>query len=318
MCHITMLFLVRRKSCGYFFAYWRESLNFLFQSANKAVASWCQEQGFVPAIVLVLHTFGSTLNFHPHIHMLLTEGGLGDDCQFDFGIWKENSFFPERVLKERFKYYLIRLLRHFAEQKVRDGLFSVPETLKRLWQRKLKCRDFYTATVRLYRLIWYVHIGERLDNARFTTRYIGRYAKRPCISETKILYYSLKEQVIVFSYRDKMAKVEKQERLSVEEFIKRLIRHIPEKNFRMIRYYGLYANRIRTETVKFLMPQIIALFSIARLTFASKTQPRNWRERILALTGKDPLLCPNCKLEMNLIAITYKSRDGPLKTKIVD
>lgn len=274
--------------------------------------SWSIKQGFLPGITEVLHTFGSTLNFHPHIHMLLTEGGIGEDGKFDFAVWQECGFFPERVLKERFKYYLIRSLRGFAAQKVKEKIFNIPNELKDLWQRKLKCRDFYMATVMLYKIIWYVHIGEKLNNAIFTVGYIGRYAKRPCLSETKILYYSFEEQIVRFSYHDKITDTEQILTLSVEEFLIRLIRHIPEKNFHMIRYYGIFANAVRNKLLPFLIPQIAALYTTAELVYEPK--PKSWRQLKLESTGIDPLVCPDCNVQMDLISVTYRTRDGPLKT----
>jgi Putative transposase len=311
MSPIIISFSLRPRNSGSFFASYRECLNLLFQSANLAVTEWCKQQGFVPGVVEVLHTFGSTLNFHPHIHMLLSEGGSDGDTGFDFSVWRQCGFFPERVLKERFKYFLVKSLRGFAAKKVKEKIWNIPNELKELWQRKLKCRDFYTATVRLYKVIWYVYIGEKLPNAHFTTRYIGRYAKRPCLSETKILYYSFEEQIVVISYHDKITGTDKRITLPVEEFLIRLIRHIPEKNFRMIRYYGIYANRVRTETTKLLIPQIIALFGLAELTYEPA---KTWRERMLEYSGVDPLICPKCRIEMELLSVTYPSRAGPLKT----
>lgn len=58
-----------------------------------------KKEGFLPGICSVLHTFGSKLDFHPHIHILLTLGGLARDDNFDFDIWKDDSFFPEKILK---------------------------------------------------------------------------------------------------------------------------------------------------------------------------------------------------------------------------
>jgi hypothetical protein len=294
-----------------FFAYYRESLDFLFQSASRAVKEWCEKEGFVPGIVEVLHTFGSTLNFHPHIHMLLSEGGIGDDENFDFSVWRQCGYFPHEVLKARFKYFLVKSLRGFAAKKTKEKIFNLPNELKDLWQKKTGFREFFKVTQALYKVVWYVYIGEKLSNSYFTTRYIGRYAKRPCLSETKILYYSFEEQRIIIAYHDKLSDTDTQIELTIEEFLIRLIRHIPEKNFRMIRYYGIYANRIRTKLCEFLTPQIIALFGIAQLTFEPV---KTWRERMIELTKIDPLLCPNCQIEMDYMSITYPSRAGPLKT----
>lgn len=100
----------------------------------------------------------------------------------------------------------------------------------------------------------------------------------------------------------------------LEEFISRLIRHIPEKNFRMIRHYGFYANCVKNKLTPLLKLQISLLFSAARLVFSPNDQLGNWRERIERLTGSDPLVCPNCKMEIKLVEIAYRTRDGTLRT----
>lgn len=295
-----------------FFCLYHDSLNLLFRAVADAVISYGRENDFLPSVTEVLHTFGSKLEFHPHIHMLLSEGGIGNDSNFDFSIWKECRFFPHKVLKARFKYNLTKSLRAFAAQKAKEKLLNIPSELKQIWQRKLKCRDFYTVTKELYKVIWYVYIGEKLDNASFVARYIGRYAKRPCISETKILDYSFEKQIVRFSYHDKVTNTKQELTLSVDEFLKRLIRHIPDKNFKMIRYYGLSANAVKNKLIPILLPLIAALYTVAKIVYEPK--PKTWRERITESTGNDPLVCPYCKNEMSLVSITAKTRAGPLKT----
>lgn len=272
--------------------------------------NWCKDNGFLPGICAVMHTFGSDLKFHPHIHILLTLGGLGSDDAFDFDIWQDCSFFPEKVLKAEFKRLLLKGLRGMAKNKI----LSIPECLKQLWWQEHKAMNFYRLSQKLWNIIWYVHIGQKLDNAVYTTRYIGRYAKRPCLSETKIDYYSFEKQIVTFTYKDKKSKTTEQLTLSVEEFIGRLIRHIPEKNFRMIRYYGLYASAVKNKLLPILLYQISALYGIAKLTFSPSDQPFNWRTRIIKLTGADPLVCSNCKVQMKLTEIGYRIRDGTFKT----
>lgn len=272
--------------------------------------NWCKKQGFLPGIVSVMHTFGGLLNFHPHIHVLLTLGGLGEDKNFDFNIWKDCTFFPEKALKTEFKRLLLQYLRIWAKKK----LLNIPLCIKQNWWKKFKTMNFYEVSQKLWNVIWYVYIGERLDNAEYTAKYIGRYAKRPSLSETSIDYYSREKQLVVFTYKDKITKTNTQTTISVEEFISRLIRHIPEENFRMIRYYGVYANAVKNKLMPLLIYQISILFTIAKLTFSPNEQPQNWRERIMELTGNDPLVCPRCNEPMKLTEIVYRARDGTLKT----
>lgn len=304
---------VPRQNYGGFFATNRKCLNFLFTTAVDSVMKCCEKEDLVPGVCAVLHTFGGQLEFHPHIHILLTLGGLHNDNNFDFNVWKSCSFFPEKVLKTEFKRLLLKSLRKMAKEK----LLNIPLSIKQQWWKKFKVSNFYEVSQKLWNIIWYVYIGERLDNAQYTTRYIGRYAKRPCLSETKINYYDKEKQLVVFTYKDKVSKTNKQVTLSVEEFISRLIRHIPEKNFRMIRYYGIYANAVKNKSLPILLGQIAVLYGLARLEFPPSEQPRNWRERITQLTGTDPLVCPNCNEQMKLVEIGYRARDGTFKTYAV-
>jgi hypothetical protein len=252
-----------------------------------------------------MHTFGSILEFHPHLHVLLAEGGVGVDSD----VWKDCQFFPHQVLKERFKYYLIKHLREYSKKK----LLSIPNSVKQIWKKKLGVKDFFSVSIRLHKVIWYVYIGERLSSANFTVGYIGRYAKRPCLSETKIINYSFEKQIVSFVYKDKISRTIKKETVSVEEFISRIIRHIPDKNFRLIRHCGFYANCVKGKLMPMLRYQILLLFKTFEFIFSPKDQPGSWRERIKKSTGNDPLPCPRCKTEMELVEIGYYARDGTLR-----
>lgn len=303
-----MWFFLRRRNYGSFFAANRKTLDFLFRAAAGAIMGWCQDNGLLPGIVAVLHTFGGEQNFQPHIHILLTLGGLGKSDDFDFNLWQENTFFPEKQLKASFRYSLLKNLQKLAKKK----LLNIPSAIKQGWWKKHKTMKFYEVAQILWKIIWYVYIGEKLDNAVYTAKYIGRYAKRPCLSEINITNYDPAAKTVAFRYRDKIEKIDKTINLSVEEFIGRLIRHIPEKHFRMIRYYGIYANRVKNELRPLLLLQITALYTIAKLIFEPRR--KTWRQLKREATGRDPLICPNCNVLMDLISITYKTRDGPFKT----
>ena len=88
----------RHRNCGFFFLANRPALNLLFEATAQPILEWSRQQGFIPGIVAVLHTFGGDLRFHPHIHILLTEGGITDA-----NTWQQCHFFPEKVLKARFR-----------------------------------------------------------------------------------------------------------------------------------------------------------------------------------------------------------------------
>lgn len=272
----------------------------------------------MPGITAVMHTFGCSLNFHPHIHILVSDGGLADNSTTGSASWQKCSYFPEKVLKARFRYLLVKKLRQWVWGKLKAKTISMPCSVQSFWRKKYGIADFFVVTQLLYKVVWYVFIGERLSNAHYTTRYIGRYAKRPCISETNIAYYSYERQLVSFVYKDKITRIKKMETVSVENFIKRLISHIPEKNFRMIRHYGFYANRVKNSLLPELAVFIATIFGRAFVLYDPDAMAHSWRQRIHSSTGSDPLVCPRCRVEMKLIEMVVMTRAGPKTISFVN
>jgi hypothetical protein len=120
----------------------------------------------------------------------------------------------------------------------REGQWRFPKSKHFLKQYPL----FASMINKLWNLTWYAYIGASLLDPRFSVQYIGRYTKRAVMAEYRIVYYDGK--IVRFSYKDyaeggKTSYIT----LKVHTFIGRLIRHIPDKYFPMIRYAGLFANR---------------------------------------------------------------------------
>jgi hypothetical protein len=291
-----------RRNCGCCFAANRPLLKILFKASSQAILDWALTENFKPGIVTILHTFGSDLKFNCHIHALYTLGGV-DTRTND---WRRKEFLSAQSIKMRFKTILLACLRQ-----TRNDLIFPPE-VKQIWLAKFKTTNLYHVQNQLWAMEWFNWIGERLDNADFTTRYIGRYAKRPCLSEAKIKYYNKNEFIAIFEYKDKITKELVQKELDPITLIGLLVRHIPEKNFHMIRYYGAYSNPCRNQIFKQISQKLVAAFGVARLLFGVSRQ--TWRQRIKKTTGIDPLKCQKCGATMILSLICYRVRDGTMKT----
>lgn len=96
------------------FLYDRSLYNLLFKAASLTVLEGCRDSGgYVPGIVCILHSFGSELNHNPHIHMMITGGGLSAGSG---NRWVSNEFIPWKMLKARWKYNLITLLKPGLKQ----------------------------------------------------------------------------------------------------------------------------------------------------------------------------------------------------------
>lgn len=90
------------------FLYDRSLLNILFTASSRTVLDWCQDTGgYLPGVCSVIHTFGSKLNFNPHIHMLITSGGLHTGQTR----WIASEYIPWHMLKKRWKYHVVTLLK---------------------------------------------------------------------------------------------------------------------------------------------------------------------------------------------------------------
>lgn len=247
----------------------RYLLSLLHQSCGQTIMDWAKTVHLLPGILTVLHTFGAKLNFNCHIHVLYSLGGVG----LKNGNFKEYSFIPALSLKSRFKTILLHKLR----KEFVLGNLHISPTLKTIWRKKFKTDLFYEVQNKLWDKEWYLWIGEKLDNATHTVAYVGRYAKRPCLSEAKITAYEKELNLVCFNYRDKLTKENQSLSLTINEFIGALVRHVPEKGFNMIRYYGMYANVLKWKILKILADRLIYLYGRVYLLFEPNIM--SWRER---------------------------------------
>jgi hypothetical protein len=268
-------------------------LNLLFKSASKTILSWTiQNKSYIPGIIMVLHTFGRDLKFNPHIHMILSCGGLN----LDNSKWISHNFIPHNALKSIWRYQIINSLRSLFENRS----LSLPAPL-----RVHDLSSFNKFLDLLYSKTWYVHIGKTLSDPAFTVKYVGRYTKRPVIAETRITYYD--GLCVHFIFKDHANNCNVTVKLSTQDFISSIIRHIPDIYFRQIRYSGIFANRSRSR-----------LLSIARIFLGQlKKLPQavlSWRNRKIKSSGFDPLFCLKCGLSMTLFSIGYLNKNGKFKT----
>lgn len=264
-------------------------LNALFKSAAEAIISWAKEnKNCLPGIITVLHTFGKTLEFNPHIHLIVSCGGLSTD----HSQWIPISFFPEKVLKAHWKYNVIS----FTRSAFKQNLLSLAKPL-----HLLKSYPTFNSFLNMLyqRYIWYVHIGQKLTALSFTVRYVGRYTKRPVLAETRISNYD--GHSVSFWYDDRNLHKKVFVTLPTAEFIKRLIRHIPDKYFKQVRYFGIFANRVRTQCCQIVL-------AIQNRKFIPALDILSWRRRMIQQNGLDPLVCPNCQTVMLLAYIVFPAR----------
>ncbi len=245
----------------------RKLLNLLFQASAITIKYWFKEKykkyNLIPAFISVLHTYGRALNWNPHIHMILLDGGISKTN------FKNIDFFSYASFRKRFMKVLLDLL----ENELGKNKF-----------RQIK-NDLY----RTYKDGFYVYAPKSLyKSIKELLKYVCRYLSRPVMAESRILDYD--GTFVTFWYQRHTDNVIVIEKIHAYEFIHRLIIHIPEPNFKYIRFYGAYNNKtiITIDVAKFMDND--------RINF--KKSLNKWRNKILINFHVDPLICPNCHEEM--------------------
>lgn len=199
----------------------------LFRAASETVLELCADNKFLgakPGITAVLHTWGQNLCFHPHLHLVVTGGGLTSE-----GKWKPSRkkfFLPVRVLSKKFRGKFLHFLQEDKPEANLDAL---------VW--KLRAKD------------WVVYCKPPFGNAEKVIEYLGRYTHRVAIANNRII--KLEDGSVTFRWRDYSdGNKTKLLILAAAEFIRRFLLHILPPGFRKIRHYGIFASRDKMRRLK--------------------------------------------------------------------
>jgi hypothetical protein len=197
-------------------------------------------------------------------------------------------------LKKRWKYQVVTRMKEAHK----EGKWRFPESASYL--KLFPC--FAAMLNKLWKLTWWAYIGASLADPRFSVQYIGRYTKRAVIAEYRITFWDGK--LIRFSFKDYAnGGNTSYKTLKVETFIARLIRHIPDKHFPMIRYAGLFSSRWKS---RYLDQARSALGQCQPAITDAEQQPA-WADRQMAYSGSCPISCPDCNEPMTYRGMVFGS-----------
>lgn len=191
--------------------------NLLFRSASEGLQSIAYDTKYAGGklgMMVVLHTWARNLVYHPHVHFLVTGGGLLEDEN----IWlpsKEDYLVPVEALSIIFR----AKFRDFLKNENEDIFKQIPYNV---WKNN-----------------WVVH-SEPVGSGEQALCYLARYIFRPAISNNNIL--SLGKGMVKFRFKNSETKLWQVMKLSAHKFIHRYLQHVLPKGFVKIRYYGLYAH----------------------------------------------------------------------------
>jgi hypothetical protein len=244
--------------------------NLLFRCASQTLLELAADPKHLGArigVLAVLHTWGQKLTLHPHLHCIVTGGGLSIDGDWWVGC-RPNFFLSVRVLRKLFRGKFLAALK-VAKQSGDLPASHLPDLDA------------------LYRKPWVVYCKPPFGSPEQVLAYLARYTHRVAITNSRLV--RLEGEEVTFTWKDYADHDRIQEMtLSGEEFLRRFLLHVLPDRFVRIRYYGLLANRHREKTLA--LCREVLLGPPAR----PKAPKTDWCDRLQSLTGIDPRRCEVC------------------------
>jgi len=227
----------------------------------KKVFSNITKKDIEPGSIEAIHPFGRDVKFQPHVHSIVTEGGFSKDGKF-ISLGRYISY---NALHRKWQYEILNALRKYVSKSIIDEAFR-------------KYPKGFCVYVR----------PEQIKSSKYLAKYIGRYVRHPAIANSRIIAYN--GEAVRFYYKDNKNALHYKIML-VNDFISAIIQHIPEKNERLVRYYGIYSRRKIRRTLE-----------INRQSFIQrKLLNKDSKRRVV--------LCPICFQEAKLMMYCKKPPD---------
>jgi len=261
----------------------RVMCNLLFRSASETLLELADNPKHLGArigFMVILHTWGQNLMEHPHVHCVVTGGGLSSDNR-----WvscRKGFFIPVRVMSSLFRgKFLDHLKKSFDDEDLifHGGIAHLKDP-----------RIFEVFRRQFYHKKWVVYCKPPFDGAEGVLQYLGRYTHRIAISNNRIL--TLQDGEVCFRWRD-YSDGDRQKTMTVtaHEFIRRFLLHVLPHRYVRIRHFGLLSNRNRKDDISLCR----MLLDSGKTTTKEKDKQETWQEQLLRICGIDVTTCPVCK-----------------------
>lgn len=233
--------------------------------------------GATPGIIQVLHTWNQELDYHVHMHCIVSGGGLTKDGKIRKS--SKHFFIRTEVLRDKFKgKYMAHLTSLY-----KNGSLHFSSSCEKL-RNSYHWREWKN---KLYEMDWCPYIKKTFNGFGNAIEYLGRYTHKIAISNGRIL--SVTEDEVIFSARGKKTGEPKRTiTLKNEEFIRRYLMHVMPSGFQKIRYYGFLNNRMKSKNLKL----IFKLQGHQR--FQRRFTDMTIAELIKAVWNFDISICPKC------------------------
>lgn len=283
--HRHSVFTIPEELRNYIYKH-RELLKDLMDGVRDVINYWYQKhlkKSYEVGIICVVHTFGRDMKWNPHVHALITEGAIDQNNKW----FKSINYIPYSYLRKSWQKVVLDIFKN---------RFKDHET-----------RKLISILYRKYKEGFYVNAETELKNAKAGAKYVGRYLGKPAIAEYRIMEYD--GEKITFWYMSHETKQKEILTLPVLDFIGRVIQHIQKKGFRVVRRYGLYARRnnklAQTIVDLYKFMKQMNIWDLLKKQRNRTEKKKSWKQRIIECFAENPIMCKNCKEEMELYRIWH-------------
>ena len=232
--------------------------------------------GATPGIIQVLHTWGQELNYHPHIHCIISGGGLTKSKNLK--LCGEKFFIHIEPLIKKFRGKFL----YYLQQYYQNNTLVIPKSCIKL----KNCYAWAEFRDQLYQTRWNVEIKETFNGHGNAIEYLGRYTNRIAITNARIK--KVTDSKVTFWAKDYKTNSQKDITISCVEFIRRFMMHVLPSGFQKIRYYGFLNNRSKKKN-------LMIIFRIqGHRKYQEKFSGLTIDQVILTVWKHDIRHCPKC------------------------
>jgi hypothetical protein len=230
--------------------------------------------------IVVVQTHGRSGRYNPHLHIIMTSGGINEDM----GCWFELRYFRYEIIHKKWQYHLLSMIKSWF------NTMEIKELVDQLWKKYPNG------------LVAHVSKGKVPGRGRGLARYLSKYVASPPIAVRRIISYNGVN--VTYWYKDHQTKSKKVETVGVEVFIGRMVQHIMPKGFQRIRYYGLQATKTFKKWSGVIQKGIRSFGRVVKGAYQI-VRGKKYRERYIEISAQDPFLCRHCGHEMVLWKIWH-------------
>lgn len=277
--------------------------NILFRSVAETLTELSRDQKYLGAqigFIGILHTWGQNLMDHPHIHCIVTGGGLSPDGD-KWVSCRKGFFLSVRVMSRLFRGKLLDYLRKSYDSQ--ELIF--PGNISHL-QESEAFREFLKG---FYSQEWVVYCKPPFKCPEMVLEYLGRYTHRIAIGNHRIL--KIEDGKVSFLWRDYAdGNRNKIMTLDAFEFIRRFLLHVLPDRFVKIRYYGLLGNRNR----KAMLSKCRKFLGVITVKVTNRDVSETWQEFLLRVCGINLMRCPFCgkgKMVRKAVLLPERHKEPP-------